>query len=164
MKPYLNRVLMFYIVFGTLLLSSCGKKPDLVVTKLETVGPASMNIAGDIELPVRVVVRNQGTAWSGKFMIAAEYTVPRGVFKAVLTTSENSQIPVLNSLAPGGEAVVYGVVTIPAKEYGWTIALKARAFCFSQTKRGTADEQGEELYHDNNESLPIQVSLALSDW
>ena len=50
-------------------------RPDLVVTSFVATGQAVI-VHGAVELPVRVVVKNQGTATAPVFKVAVEYSQP----------------------------------------------------------------------------------------
>jgi hypothetical protein len=51
-----------------------------MVRVLEATGPATVNAENSVEVPIRVVVRNQGTMAASFFKTAMEYTRPEGTF------------------------------------------------------------------------------------
>lgn len=137
-------------------------QPDLVVTGLETTGTATVSEDGNIEVPVRVVVRNQGSAEAGVFKVATEYTGPQGTFAAAFTVPGQGDIwyPHTNApLAPGSSVTFAGRVTFLASARGTTISLRAIADSCSGDEFMPEYCRIEESREDNNDSQSITVSL-----
>lgn len=149
-----------------LLLSGCVGKPDLVVTTLETTGPPTVNAENQVEVPIRVVVKNEGNAAAGIFKVATEYTggtiEPSRTFVVAFTVPGQSDIwypHTSGSLAAGSTVNFAGKVTFNPGEHGVTVSLKATADSDSGDEFMPAYCRVEESNEDNNESTLISVSL-----
>jgi len=154
------------IAFTILLLSGCATlpgpgpgpspgKPDLIVTKFETTGPATVNAQNSVEVPVRVVVKNQGGVASYIFRTAVEYTGPWGtnlVPFAVAGQSDTSYP--WTPLSAGGEMEYKGKVTFHPSLHNVTLSLVAIVDSCSGTPCRVDESNGS-----NNRSAPISVSL-----
>ncbi|NIR48098.1 hypothetical protein GWO43_07615 [candidate division KSB1 bacterium] len=156
---------LIWLLLTVILMTGCERRPDLVVTKLERLGLVTLKPNGNIELPVSMTVSNQGTGTAKHFGVVTEYIIPDGTFEAGFVVNEyDDQKGILCCLDPEDQVELSGWVTIPAKEYGRTVAIKAKALCCSEeTGFSHGENHIEEMYVDNNESLPIQVSLARLD-
>lgn len=163
MKVY--KFVLLTVCMG-LLLSSCAGKPDLVVTTLETTGPPVVNADNSVEVPVRVVVKNQGNAPAGTFKVATEYTggitSPSSTFVVAFTVPGQGDVwypYTSDSLAAGSSVTFVGKVTFDGTERGATISLTATADSCSGDEFMPAYCRVEESDEVNNKSTPISVSL-----
>jgi hypothetical protein len=92
----------------------CGRgRPDVVVSRFETTGPATVRADGVVEVPVRATVRNQGAAPAGRFKLSAEFTQPPSpvAYGVAFTVPGQSSIwyPWTSGpLAPGAEQTFRG--------------------------------------------------------
>ncbi|MGI8783011.1 MAG: hypothetical protein ACR2L2_05095 [Acidobacteriota bacterium] len=89
--------------------------PDLVITALEITGDP-VESAGGVELPVRVVVKNQGGSPAGIFKVSLEYAGSRGSLHAPFTVpgKQNASYPYTTEpLVAGGELIFEGRVRLP---------------------------------------------------
>ncbi len=150
-------------VFINLLMVGCGgRRPDLVVTTLEATGPATVNAENSVEVPIRVVVRNQGHAPAGIFKVATEYTGPQGTFVVAFTVPGQSSIwyPATSSpLAAGNEVTFAGKVTFNSAVHGVTVSLKATADSCSGDEFMPDYCRVAESNEANNGSAAISLSL-----
>ena len=92
--------------------------PDLVVTSLKRTGSGIVNSEGQFEVPIQVVVKNQGDTEAGIFKVSTEYTYSRGTFAVPFTVPRQNNIwyPYTKKpLLPGGEVMFEGTVTISTK-------------------------------------------------
>lgn len=152
------------IVTVGLLLSGC--MPDLVVTTLQTTGPPTVNAETRVEVPIRVVVKNQGNAAANIFKVAIEYTA--GPIRARQTRPVRFTVPgqsewwcplTTGSLAAGSSVTFPGKVTFQSDVHGETVSLKATADSRSGDEFVPAYGRVQESNEGNNESTPISVSL-----
>ena len=134
--------------------------PDLVVTALEA-GPAAFDSEGNVQIPLVVIVRNQGGASAGEFKVSIEYSDARGMWAAPFTVpgQENSWYPFTKApLAAGSEVAFKGVVTLGYVE-GESVSLRAIADSCAGDEfmpRFCRVEEGDE---GNNVSASITVPL-----
>lgn len=153
------KILLF--VYMSILISGCA--PDLVVATLEASGPASVNTQGDVEVPVRVIIKNQGNAAADIFKTAIEYTGPKGICIVPFNVQgqKNPWYPYTNaSLPSGGEAVFSGKVILnPSKASGIVIALKAIADSCSGDDSMPDYCRVKESSERNNGSKPIPIIM-----
>jgi len=156
---------LVHLVIGMSLLFA-GCKPDLVVTTLETTGPATINAQNSVEVPVRVVVRNQGNEPAGVFKISTEYTGgainPSNTFAVAFTVPGQPNIwyPYTDGTLAAGSSVPFaGKVTFHPSEHGVTVSLKARADSCSGDEFMPAYCRVEESSETNNDSAALSVSL-----
>jgi len=135
--------------------------PDLVVTAVET-GPATINPEGGVEVPIRVVVKNQGDAEADIFKVSTEYTGPSGTFLVPFTVPGQGDIwyPYSSApLGPGSDVTFAGNVTFQSALQGQTISLKALADSCAGEEFVPDFCRVEESNEGNNESAPISMSL-----
>ena len=154
--------LALVVVCMGLFLSGCNGQPDLVVTTLETTGSASVNSEGSAEVPIRVIVKNQGDAAAGIFKVSTEYTGPNGTFVVAFTVPTQSDIwyPYTStSLAAESEVIFDGKVTFHPALHGVTVSLKAIADSCSGDEFMPDYCRVEESNEGNNESTTISVLL-----
>ena len=154
-----------HLVIGISLLFT-GCKPDLLVTTLETSGPATINAQNSVEVPLHVVVRNQGSEPAGIFKISTEYTGgainPSNTYSVAFTVPGQPNIwyPYTSGpLAAGSSASFAGRVTFHPSEHGVTVSLKAKADSCSGDEFMPVYCRVEESNETNNDSAPISVSL-----
>lgn len=159
--------------FAILIVSMClfvfgcgGGQPDLVVTTLQTTGPPTVNTDNSIEVPIRVVVENQGAASAGIFKVSADYTGgsigPSTAFVVAFTVPGQASIwypHTGGSLAAGSTVNFEGKLTFHPAEHGVTVAIKARADSCSGDEFQPAYCRVEESDEGNNESAAISVTL-----
>jgi hypothetical protein len=150
------------IAFTILLLSGCATvpgpspgKPDLVVTKFETTGPATVNAQNSVVLPIRVVVKNQGSVVTYIFRTAIEYTGPWGTNIVPFTVPVESDMSYpWTPLSGGGEMEYKGKITFHPSLHNVTLSLVAIADSCSGTPCRVDESNG-----NNNRSAPISVFL-----
>ncbi len=154
------------IVCMGLLLSGCVGEPDLVVTTLETTGPPTVNAENSVEVPIRVVVKNQGNAAADIFKVATEYTGgaidPSSTFVVAFTVPGQSDIwypHTSGSRAAGSTVTFAGKVTFNSAEHGVTVSLKATADSCSGDEFMPAYCRVDESDEGNNQSASISVAL-----
>ncbi len=155
MKQYLIAV---FVVWMSLMMTAC----DLVVTTLETTEPARVNSEDMIEVPIRVIVKNQGQYAANTFKVATEYTDARGTFVVPFTVAGESSIwyPYTHApLDPGAEVTFTGVITFLPSLRGETVALKAIADSCSGDEFMPDYCRVQETDESNNESTPLSLSL-----
>lgn len=149
------------VAISSIALSGC-HKPDLVVTLFETTGTATVNAENSVEVPIRVVVRNQGTAAAGVFKTAIEYTRPQGTFAVPFTVPGQSSLwyPYTSgTLAPGFDVTFNGKVTFHPSVHGMTVTLRAIADSCGGDEFMPDYCRVDESNEGNNESSAISVSL-----
>ena len=148
------------IVCMVLVLAAC--TPDLVVTDLETTGQATVNGDGSAEVPIRVVVKNQGSSAAGIFKVATEYTGPQGTFVVAFTVpgQTSSWYPYTGApLSTGDEKTFDGKVTFHPSVHGVNVSLKAIADSCSGDEFMPVYCRVEEGNESNNESVTVSVLL-----
>lgn len=138
--------------------------PDLVVTTLTLTGSPTKNSEGKIEVPIRVVIKNQGTAEAGIFKVSTEYTVPDGTYAVDFTVPGQSSISYPHTSAPlaaGREISFSGKVTFPASLLGKTVSLMAIADSCSSDEFMPDYCRVKEANEDNNKSTALSVSVSI---
>jgi phage tail sheath gpL-like len=161
----MKKIKSAHLLIGMSLLFA-GCKPDLLVTTLETTGPATINAQNSVEVPVRVVVRNRGGEPAGVFKVSTEYTGgainPSTTFAVAFTVPGQANIwyPYTNEpLAAGNSASFEGHVTFHPSEHGVAVSLKARADSCSGDEFMPVYCRVEESNESNNESAALSVPL-----
>jgi subtilase family serine protease len=157
MKTYKSVVLIACVSF---MVAACS--PDLAVTTLETTGPATVNPANSVEVPIRVVVKNQGSAAADIFKVATEYTGSRGTYVVAFTVPGQSDIwyPYTNtSLGAGSEVAFAGKVIFHPAIHGEAVTLKAVADSCSGDEFMPDHCRVKESNEGNNESAAVSVLL-----
>lgn len=134
--------------------------PDLVVTSLESTGAPMLVAGNNVELPIRVVVKNQGAAGAGIFKVATTYT-PGGFGVAFTVPGQSSTFYPFTSaeLAAGAETVFEGKVTFLSSATGETVSLTAVADSCAGDEFMPEYCRVEESDELNNESDPIAAAL-----
>jgi len=151
------RVLLAVGLVGLLL---CGC-PDLVVTSL-TPGDPTVNAAGSVELPVTVVVRNQGDADAGPFKVSLHYNDGSGTFVVAFTVPAENNIwyPSTDADLPAGAEVNFGgVATFHPFVRGVTVSMTAVADSCSGDEFMPSYCRVQESNEGNNTSAPQDVAL-----
>jgi hypothetical protein len=145
--------------------SSCpGDCPlaDLVVPALETVGANTVTSDGGVQVPIRVVIRNQGGAAADIFKVSTEYAGYSGTFALPFSVAgqDSSWYPYSEAaLAAGGELAFEGTVTF---SYAWDdeiVSLWASADSCAGEEFAAAYCRVLESNEDNNQSGAISVDI-----
>ena len=158
------------IVLASLLVTSCVLKPDLVVTAFQTEGPPTVNAQNSVEVPVRVIVKNQGNADAGIFKVSMEYSESGFTFSVAFTVpgqggqvhefGQDGWYPYTSaSLAAGRDIAFAGRVIFHPSVHGETVSLKAIADSCDGDEFTPRDCRVEESDETNNESATISLSL-----
>lgn len=136
-------------------------KPDLIITLLEATGTATV-LEDRIEVPIRVVVRNQGTAAATLFKTGIDYTIPRGTFPRPFRVPGQRDIyypHTSRALAPRATITFNGKVTFKLSERGQTVRLKAIADSCSGEEFAEESCRVNESNESNNQSREISLQL-----
>jgi hypothetical protein len=149
-----------------------GGEPDLVVRVLEVTGPAIVNQRdGSVEVPVLVVVKNQGGGAADVFKVSTEYSggviSPRTTFVVAFTVKSTADVdgsnrfyPLTRRLLPAGREVTFvGTVNFSAEERGATVSLTATADSCSGDELMPEYCRVAESNERNNESRLISMTL-----
>jgi CARDB len=136
---------------------------DLVVTDWQLTGAPTINSENKVEVPVRAVVRNQGSAAAGIFKVAAEYLDSQGrIFVATFTVPGQSDIwypHTTMALAAGSDATFDGKLTFHPAVHGETVSLTATADSCSGDELMPEYCRVNESNESNNKSTAISVPL-----
>lgn len=142
--------------------SATTELPDLVVVVLQTTGAPTVNANGDVEVPLRVVVRNQGNAAAVIFKVPIVCTIDSKEVEVAFTVpgQGDGRYPYTDApLAAGAKVDLVGKVVCPSSLRGQKVSLKAVA-------DGCADDELVPAYcrvlesdEDNNESTAISILL-----
>jgi hypothetical protein len=135
--------------------------PDLVAS-LQTIGPPAV-INGSVELPVRVVVKNQGFGRFGNFKVSVEYK--RVGFDDAFVVAfdipgqDNDWYPMVREPLGHDQSVAFkGRLTFDPAVRGERIVLRAVAdSCAGEA--GPAHCRIRESDERNNKSAPVWVAL-----
>lgn len=145
--------------------------PDLVVVSLEAIGPVEINDNDQAEVPIRVIVRNQGQTPAPVFKVAAEYSggviSPGSTFVVPFTAQPTAEVDPANGfypftrqpVPPTGEVIFTGQVTFSPKERGVTISLSVVADSCSGEESTPDDCRVAESNETNNVSAPLPLEL-----
>lgn len=141
-------------------------QPDLVVTSITATGPAVRNAQGKYELPIRVVVKNQGNANAGKFKVSVNHSCVSGdcpsyygsnsFVLAFSVPGQSTWYPFVNSLNAGQSRTLNGKLTFSNQG-----TYRIQGIVDS----GSGDEfmpdyiRVKESDEGNNYSTPRQVSI-----
>lgn len=139
-------------------------QPDLVITALDLGGSAQINPKDQVEVPIRLLIKNQGNAEAGLFKISTQSTGPGGTFTIPFTVPGQPDLwyPFTSvPLSAGSEILLAGLVTLPASSQGETVSLVALADSCDGDELLPTSCRVEESREDNN--LSGQLSLALPD-
>lgn len=136
--------------------------PDLLVTDLRPVGLARLSPDGQVLLPVRVVVHNNGGSPAKVFKVAVEYR--RGRYRYVVPFKVRGQSDpwypfTAQPLLPDTDVVLVGTLTLAPWLQGEAITLVAVAdSCVGE--KGMPDYcRVQEENEQNNTSAPYQAAL-----
>lgn len=136
---------------------------DLVIQEMEIVGSLRFNRSGGIEVPLHVVVRNQGDTEVDRFKLSARYRSSRGEFTVPYNVPETSQewYPfTAEILPPGGVVSFNGVVVLPEDTLRQTIELTVIADSCDGDEFMPVSCRVEESNEENNtRTIEIQVSV-----
>ena len=158
------RILKMAVIFAcvSLVICSCdGGSPDLVIAALETTGTPSVT-EDTIQVPIRVVVKNQGSAAAGISKLETVYTGSGGTFVVAFTVPGQADIwyPHTSASVPAGsEETFSGWVSFLPSVQGETVTLKAVADSCSGDEFMPEYCRVEESNEVNNESSAISISL-----
>jgi hypothetical protein len=134
-----------------------------VITTLKTAGPASITYPdGEIEVPIRVFVRNQGGSAAGVFKVSIEYTGPSGKFLIGFDVpgQSNPWYPYTSApLAAGNSVTFEGTVTFSSALQGETVSLVALADSCAGEEFAAENCRVTENDEDNNESAVLLLPL-----
>lgn len=138
-------------------------KPDLVVTTFEKTGNPSINpTSGSVEVPVRVIVKNQGVASAGIFKVCTEYTGPNGSYLVAFTVpgQQDMWYPYTSADLAENQSVTFdGKVVFHPEVHGVNVTLKAIADCCRGDEFKPEYCRIHESNEANNDSHSISVSL-----
>jgi hypothetical protein len=150
------------------LMAPGGCRPDLVVVTIETTGPSSIDPEDHVEVPVRVVVRNQGNAAAGGFKVSFQYT------GGVNTPDTNAVVPFTDAagqvvwypgtgtsspLSAGKEVTFEGKLLFGQAEHGVTVSLTAMADSCRGDEFMPEYCRVQESNEGNNTSTTIPIVL-----
>ncbi len=137
-------------------------QPDVVITVLDFNGSAQINPKGEIEVPIRLVVKNQGNTEAGIFKVSTQYTGPDGTFAVAFTVPGQNSFwyPFTSAPLPAGSEVTFvGIVTFASRLQGQNVSLAALADSCSGDEFTPAYCRVEESREDNNLSGPLSTKL-----
>ena len=136
--------------------------PDLVITTLQTSGPATFVSDGGIEVPIRVTVRNQGGAAADIFKVATVYSIEdaTNVVPFTVPGQDDPRYPFTDApLAAGSEEAFEGVVTFDYYMQGRAVSLWAEADSCAGDEVVFDYCRVEESNEDNNQSTSTRIPL-----
>lgn len=154
-----NAPLLAVSLVATLLI---GCSPDLVVSTLETTDTPSINAENSVEVPVRVVVRNQGNDAANTFKTCVHYTDADETFVVSFTVPGQDDLwyPYTNApLNADAETTFAGIVTFHPSVHDQTVSLHATADCCGGDEFMPDACRVDESDEDNNQSESVSVSL-----
>ena len=156
------------IVMVGLVMCGCpsANRPDLVVTSLTATGSPTTLATGVIQVPIEVVVKNQGNSNAAVFKTSTQYTgvagLTPGTYVVAFTVPGQSDtwypwtsVP----LAPGDEVTFTGTVSFIAGSGGQTVTLTALADSCSGDEFMPSYCRVLESDETNNESATISIAL-----
>ena len=137
-------------------------QPDLVVTEFSTTGAVTVRTDGFQEVPVRVVIENQGNGISPKFMISARYITSQGNYMrpfSVAGQSSQWKPKTMASLYPDETVAVEGVLVGYPSSSGKTVDFYVIADSCDGDEFMPSYCRVSESDETNNESEHITVNL-----
>jgi hypothetical protein len=146
-------------------------QPDLVVIGLESTGRTFVNQEGQVTVPIRVVVRNQGNGDADIFKVATEYSggaiAPERTFVVTFLAESTAEVDPANggypftrrSLPAGGEVTFGGTVIFHPSERGVTVSLTATVDSCSGDELMPDYCRVQESNEANNLSAPVSLLL-----
>jgi len=144
-----------------ILLSFTSCLPDLVITRFENTGSASVNSEGSVEVPVSVTIKNQGTGAASTFKVSVDYIQPNASYVvAFKVLGQNSMwYPTTSApLSPNNEITFAGKLIFNPTVHG-TVSAKAKADSCSGDEFMPPYCRCREISEMNNESGLISLSL-----
>lgn len=143
-----------------------GCAADLVVTDLHTTGTPTVNSDNSVEVPVQVVVENQGQGSAAMFKVAMTYTggviAPSREFIVAFDVPGQSSgwYPFTDGpLAPGASVIFDGKLIFHPEEHNTTVSLSAMADSCAGDELMPTFCRVRESDETNNKSTPISVQL-----
>lgn len=140
--------------------------PDLVVTSVATESGTSVNSNGNVVVPIRAVVTNQGTGTADVFKVAAHYTGgaidPSRRFQVAFSApgSASVQYPFTSDpLAAGASVTIRGELIFNSAERDVSVALDIEADSCAGDEFMPGYCRVIETDETNNISTPIPVAL-----
>jgi hypothetical protein len=136
--------------------------PDLVVAALQTADSAAINAEGNVELLVRVMVQNRGSAPAAIFKVSLEATEAGGTYGVAFTVPGQEDIwyPYTEApLAAGDYAALEGKATFSSAWQGQTVSLVAVADSCAGEEFAAPTCRVEESDEGNNRSASVSVVL-----
>jgi hypothetical protein len=115
-------------------------QPDLVVTDFNRIGPVTVRADGFQEVPVRVVIENQGNGTAGKFRVSARYITSQGDFMRPFTVV--------------GQSNMWRPTTMASMFPGETVALEGKLLGYPSTSGVTVDFYIKADSCDSDEFMP----------
>lgn len=136
-------------------------RPDLVITSFVATGEPVVNDAEDVEVPVTVVVKNEGNASAAIFKVAVYYTQGASTFVMPFTVEGqgNMWYPFTPStLAPNASVTFDGIITFTTVRDA-TVSVEAEADSDSGDEFLPDYVRVQESDETNNFSDPITVNV-----
>ena len=137
-------------------------QPDLVITSFRVTGPATV-VNGSVELPVEVVVKNQGDGQAPIFKVGVEFTRPgAGPFAVSFRVPGEASIwyPSTNGPLAGGKSVSFaGSLTFTAGSRGRRVRIRATADSCSGDEFMADFCRVRENNEANNRSAVVSIAL-----
>ncbi len=140
-------------------------QPDLIVSSLTVAGAPIINFENRVELPIRVIVRNQGSMAANIFKVSVSYTELDGTFVVAFTVpgQSSSWYPRTDDLLlSGGEFVFEGFLAFHPAVHNQTVTLQAFADSCSGEEFTPDFCRIEESNENNNASAPVSAVLPQS--
>lgn len=140
-------------------------KADLIVEDFAVIGPAK-KVGNNVELPVRVRVKNQGIAPAGIFKVSVHYTNSAGNEFVVAFTVPGQSSPwypfTSAALPPNGDILFVGKLVSPYWRDGERLRLRAIADSCSGDELMPEYCRVEECDETNNSSDFIGATIVLN--
>ncbi len=161
----MKRLTLAIVVIGVgMMLAGCPpvSKPDLIVTSLAKTGDAVINLDNSVEVPIRVVVKNQGGSSAAVFKVSVEYTSTQGTFVVAFTVPGQASIwyPYTSGpLGPGANVTFEGKLTFHPSVHEETVDIVAIADSCSGDEFMPEYCRVDESDETNNASSAISVPL-----
>ena len=136
--------------------------PDLIVVEMQIKGEPWIDPTGSVKLPIRVTIRNTGSAASDLFKVGIEFAEDGYPYAAAFTVQGEDSVwyPSTDApLAPGGEVAFEGIVTFRSSRQGQTVSLWAIADSCSGDEHLPEYCRVEELDEGNNQSDAVPLDL-----
>lgn len=138
------------------------KLPDLVVTSITTSGsPRAVSTAAGnvVEVPLTVVVKNQGPVPAGAFKVSTDFTKPGGgTFAVAFTVGGSVWYAQLTGLAAGASQTITGKLSFLSSVHG-AVTVKATVDSCSGDEFMPAECRVKESNETNNQSSSISITL-----